>query len=121
MSGSRAGAAEERLMRHAAELRGLHVAHDSKIAPLRAVACEEGNRRWPNDAEVLKEGLIGSVILRHIGSQQDDARERRLYRRIRKGVTLHFLAGDAPVRVEIEQHRMACRFCGCDFALQIAQ
>jgi len=68
---------------------------------------------------VLEQRLVLGIIGRHVRLQQACARELGLDAGVGEGEALHFLAGHAPVRIEVEHRRLAGRSRRGDLALEV--
>ncbi len=97
----------------------LHVTHDLIAVALLAIRTKENNCRRSEDAKALQQGLVGLVVCGDVRLQQHSICQRCLHAGVRERVFLHFLAGYAPVRVEIEHGGLALAGRGCDLAIEI--
>src|SRR5436190_6136344 len=86
---------------------GVLVADDPQAPDLAALRIEEDDPRWAEEREALKQRLVLGGVCGHVHLQKQHAVELLLHRRLAESEVLHLLAGHAPVRIEIEHHRLA--------------
>src|SRR3546814_165394 len=80
-----------------------------QVALFFPVKPEKQGAGWANDTESLHQFLIDVIIGSDLGLEQHKPGQRVVHRRVGEVVLLHLLAADAPVGVEIEYDRLACR------------
>ena len=100
----RLGAAENACFAWAGKVVGAHEPYHFVTLALGAIVAEEDNGRRTEYPEASQERLIRLIVGRDVRLQQHGVRERVLDAAVGERVLLHFLAGHAPVGVEI-QHR----------------
>src|SRR5215470_15942602 len=91
-------------------IRRLEADH-ARARHLDSSAIEEDRARRPEQTEPLEERLVLRVIRRDVGPEQLHAGQLGGDARISEGEAVHLLAGDAPIRIEVEQYRLAARAC----------
>ena len=91
------------------EALGVLVADHPQAPDLAALRVEEDDSRRAEQREALEQRLVLRGVRGHVRLQQQHAVELRLHARLAEGEGLHLLAGDAPVGIEVEHHRLARR------------
>src|SRR5215468_335353 len=86
-------------------------ANHARARDLDSSAVEEDRARRPEQTEPLEERPVLRVVRRHVGPEQLHAGQLGGDARITEGEAVHLLARDAPIRIEVEQYRLAARVC----------
>src|ERR1700709_1835427 len=89
------------------KLRAVLEAHDPGIRDFSSIAIEEDRSRRPEQAEALEQFAVVRIVRGDVRLQQRRALQSGLDRCVAEGEALHFLAGHAPVGVEIKHYRAA--------------
>src|SRR5215470_13601327 len=91
-------------------IRRLEADH-ARARHLGSSAIKEDRARRTEQAEPLEERPVLRVVRRHVGPEQLHAGQLASDARITEGEAVHLLARDAPIRIEVEQYRLAARAC----------
>src|SRR3989338_724330 len=91
------------------ELHRILIADHAEITHFIALRIEKQNAGRAVQAEAFEQCLVGLAVGGHVRLQQQHRLELGLHGRIGEKGTLHFLAGDAPVGVKIQHHRLPAR------------
>src|ERR1051325_8156553 len=94
------------LIERADEGVGRLVADDACSGDFATLVIEENDARRTEQPEAFEQRLVLGGVLRHVGAQYCDATQTRAHTWIAEGEPIHFLAAHAPVRREIEHHRL---------------
>src|SRR5437763_16772810 len=86
---------------------GRLVADDAQSGNLASLRVEENHARRAEQREALEERAVSFARGGDIRLQQEHWLERSAHARIGERELLHLLAGDAPVRIEVEHDRAA--------------
>src|SRR3989338_1723317 len=99
------------------ELHRILIADHAEIAHFIPLRIEKQDAGRAIQAEAFEQSLVGLAVGGHVRLQQQHRFELGLHGGVGEGKALHFLAGDAPVGVKIQHHRLPARLS--DAAIEI--